>query len=94
MPSFRFSQVNVFSQDPLGGNPLAVVHAAEGLSRQEADPLVRKLVDKFKDNQKGVPIGKPFNEVYDVESVQPKTEWQQIYEEVCIEVEEELNLNL
>ena len=32
MPSFRFSQVNVFSQDPLGGNPLAVVHAAEGLS--------------------------------------------------------------
>lgn len=32
MPTFRFSQVNVFSQDALGGNPLAVVHAAEGLS--------------------------------------------------------------
>lgn len=32
MTRFRFAQVNVFSADPLGGNPLAVVHAAEGLS--------------------------------------------------------------
>lgn len=32
MGTFRFSQVNVFSADPLGGNPLAVVHAAGGLS--------------------------------------------------------------
>lgn len=32
MSTFKFSQVNVFSADPLGGNPLAVVHAAEGLS--------------------------------------------------------------
>ena len=31
MSTFRFSQLNVFSVDPLGGNPLAVVHAAEGL---------------------------------------------------------------
>ncbi|HEY9112959.1 MAG TPA: PhzF family phenazine biosynthesis protein [Rhodanobacteraceae bacterium] len=32
MSMFRFTQVNVFSADPLSGNPLAVVHAAEGLS--------------------------------------------------------------
>jgi PhzF family phenazine biosynthesis protein len=32
MPTFRFSQVNVFSADALGGNPLAVVHATEELS--------------------------------------------------------------
>jgi len=31
MPSFQFSQVNVFSQAPLGGNPLAVVHGAQAL---------------------------------------------------------------
>jgi|SRR5690348_7841383 len=31
MSKFQFAQVNVFSADPLGGNPLAVVHAAEGL---------------------------------------------------------------
>jgi PhzF family phenazine biosynthesis protein len=39
MSRFRFSQVNVFSADPLSGNPLAVVHAAAGLS----EPRMREL---------------------------------------------------
>jgi PhzF family phenazine biosynthesis protein len=34
-------QVNVFSLDPLGGNPLAVVHAAEGLSEARMAALAR-----------------------------------------------------
>ena len=42
MPTFKFTQVNVFSADPLGGNPLAVVHAAEGLS-EVADGCARAL---------------------------------------------------
>lgn len=41
MPTFRFSQVNVFSADPLGGNPLAVVHAAEGLTDARMAALAR-----------------------------------------------------
>jgi PhzF family phenazine biosynthesis protein len=41
MRTFRFSQVNVFSADPLGGNPLAVVHAAEGLSDARMAALAR-----------------------------------------------------
>jgi PhzF family phenazine biosynthesis protein len=36
-----FSQVNVFSADPLGGNPLAVVHGAEGLSDAHMAALAR-----------------------------------------------------
>ena len=36
-----FSQVNVFSADPLGGNPLAVVHGAEGLSDAQMAALAR-----------------------------------------------------
>ena len=39
--SRKFSQVNVFSTDPLGGNPLAVVHAAEGLSDAQMSALAR-----------------------------------------------------
>src|SRR6476659_1058945 len=31
----RFSQVNVFSSEPYLGNPLAVVHDADGLSDEE-----------------------------------------------------------
>ena len=36
-----FTQVNVFSADPLGGNPLAVVHGAEGLSEEQMAALAR-----------------------------------------------------
>jgi PhzF family phenazine biosynthesis protein len=41
MPTFRFTQVNVFSADPLNGNPLAVVHAAEGLNEARMAALAR-----------------------------------------------------
>lgn len=41
MSTFRFAQVNVFSADPLAGNPLAVVHAAEGLSDARMAELAR-----------------------------------------------------
>lgn len=41
MRTFRFAQVNVFSADPLGGNPLAVVHAADGLNETRMAALAR-----------------------------------------------------
>src|SRR2546426_9644182 len=36
-----FRQVNVFSSDPLLGNPLAVVHAADGLSEKQMAAFAR-----------------------------------------------------
>jgi PhzF family phenazine biosynthesis protein len=36
-----FRQVNVFSSDPLLGNPLAVVHAADGLSEEQMAAFAR-----------------------------------------------------
>lgn len=41
MSAFQFRQVNVFSANPLGGNPLAVVHAAEGLSEVQMAAFAR-----------------------------------------------------
>jgi PhzF family phenazine biosynthesis protein len=41
MATFRFAQVNVFSADPLGGNPLAVVHAANGLTDTQMAAFAR-----------------------------------------------------
>jgi len=38
----RFTQVDVFSTDPLGGNPLAVVHAAERLSKAQTAAFARR----------------------------------------------------
>lgn len=41
MPTLAFSQVNVFSADPLSGNPLAVVHAAGILNDAQMTALAR-----------------------------------------------------
>jgi PhzF family phenazine biosynthesis protein len=41
MPAYPFSQVNVFSVDPFGGNPLAVIHAAERLAETQMAALAR-----------------------------------------------------
>lgn len=71
-----------------------VAHAAEGLTRADADPMVRYLFAKYRDNQKNQPIGKPFQEVYHLETMQPTAEWQDIYEEVCAELERELKIAL
>jgi PhzF family phenazine biosynthesis protein len=41
MTRFHFSQVNVFSANPLSGNPVAVVHDAETLSGEQMRALAR-----------------------------------------------------
>lgn len=41
MPEFAFSQLNVFSADPLGGNPLAVVHDAGAISTAQMAAFAR-----------------------------------------------------
>ena len=41
MSTFQLSQVNVFSTDPLGGNPVAVIHGAKGLGEARMFALAR-----------------------------------------------------
>lgn len=43
MPSYRFIQVDVFTDRPFGGNPLAVFPDAQGLSDGEMQQLAREL---------------------------------------------------
>jgi trans-2,3-dihydro-3-hydroxyanthranilate isomerase len=40
---YRFIQVDVFTDQPFGGNPLAVFHQAEGLSAKEMQQLAREM---------------------------------------------------
>ena len=70
-----------------------VAHAAEKMTRQEVDPLVKKLITLYKDGQKENKIGKPFNEVYNLETLEPTPTWQNTYEEVIKEMED-LGLSL
>lgn len=71
-----------------------VAHAAEGMRREEADPLVRRLVERYQPRLTEVQIGKPFDQVYDVETVRPTEEWQALFEKACNEMETEFGLIL
>ena len=48
---------------------------------------MQALVAKYKDGMKAMPTGKPFDQVYDLTTVQPLPAWQHTYEEVCQEIE-------
>ena len=70
-----------------------VAHAAAGMNRAEANRLVAEMVARYKADLDQRPVGKRFDEVYDVVRVQPTEEWLGIYEEVKSELRE-LGLNL
>jgi methylamine--corrinoid protein Co-methyltransferase len=59
-----------------------VAHAIGGMSREQADDLVKQLLAIYQEDMVTKPIGKPFEEVYDVEKVEPTAEWQGAYDEV------------
>jgi trans-2,3-dihydro-3-hydroxyanthranilate isomerase len=40
---YRFLQVDVFTREPFGGNPLAVFHHAEGLTTEEMQRLAKEM---------------------------------------------------
>lgn len=67
---------------------IRVVRAAEKMTRKEADPIVKKLIGLYKDGQKEQKIGKPFPEVYDLETLEPTVEWQSVVDEVIEELED------
>ena len=57
-------------------------HATAGLSRGAAEEVVQLALSKYEDQLDQQPYGKPFPEVYDIETIQPKTEWLDLYEQV------------
>jgi methylamine---corrinoid protein Co-methyltransferase len=59
-----------------------VARSMPGLTRLQANEFVGRLVALYKPEMVNKPIGKPFEEVYDVEKVEPTAEWQGTYDEV------------
>ena len=53
-----------------------------GLTWEHANELVSQIVPLYTDDLQRKPIGKPFEEVYDIERVEPTAKWQGIYNEV------------
>ena len=72
-----------------------VAQAAAGMDREQANEIVKKLAGLYEPILKENPIGKPFDEVYDVERIRPTPEWQGMYDEVKNElVQMDLALNI
>ena len=61
--------------------------AALGLSREEANQIVLDLYDLYGAEIEHRHVGKPFEEVYDLETVRPTPEWDDLYQQV----EQDLN---
>jgi len=59
-----------------------VTHAVRGMTRVEANEIVKQITPLYVDDLDKNPIGKPFEEVYDIEKVVPTPEWQGMYDEV------------
>jgi hypothetical protein len=63
-----------------------VAHAAQKLSREEADPIVKQLIKLYKDGQSEMKIGKRFDEIYDLETLEPDPTWMETYDSTCDEL--------
>jgi len=83
--------------EPLGNNNVSplmgklfaeVAHAAAGMSRDTATPIVEALYEKYKDSidLENAPKGQPFEELYDLGTLTPTAAHQAVYEEVKTEL--------
>jgi methylamine--corrinoid protein Co-methyltransferase len=59
-----------------------VTHSVSGMTRAEVNEIVKQIIPLYVDDLDKKPIGKPFEEVYDVDNVEPTPEWQDMYDEV------------
>jgi methylamine--corrinoid protein Co-methyltransferase len=59
-----------------------VAHAALGKSRAEVNQLVLECLDKYQDKLAEPNPGKPFPELYNLETLEPTQEWLGIYDQV------------
>jgi methylamine--corrinoid protein Co-methyltransferase len=59
-----------------------VAHAALGKRRQEVNDLVKACLNKYESSLPQPDIGRPFPDVYDLETLEPEAEWLECYQRV------------
>ncbi|MCL5025459.1 MAG: monomethylamine:corrinoid methyltransferase [Chloroflexi bacterium] len=59
-----------------------VAKSAAGMTREQANELVLKMLDLYEPHLTDAPFGETYHELYDVEKEEPKEEYVRMYEEV------------
>lgn len=59
-----------------------VAHVCTGMSREQANEIVSRIIPLYQEYLDKRPIGKRFDQAYDLSTLKPTTEWQGMYEEV------------
>ena len=65
-----------------------VAHATAGMKRKNVNEILQKIIPKYEDKQTNPDRGKPFQECYDLRTIQPLPEWAHKYKEVRDELQE------
>jgi hypothetical protein len=76
--------------EPLYVNSLA--HAVAGMNRREANKMVNALLAKYEDQLPDPPIGKRYQDCYDMASGRPNQEYMELYREIKREMANEFGL--
>jgi len=63
-----------------------VLHACSGMTRADANEVVKKIVVKYEEKLLEPDNGVTFPECYDMDTLTPKPEWQAMYDKVRAEV--------
>lgn len=83
-----------------GASPLEVLfvakvaQAVEGMSRRAAAPIVAWMVERYKDSQDEPLVGKTFQDLHDLETLDPVPEWKQIYLDTIEEMNQRFGLDI
>ena len=58
---------------------VAIAATRSGITREKANEIALKLLPLYKETFNNPKLGKPFNELYDLNTITPKQEWQDCY---------------
>ncbi len=65
-----------------------VLKASAGMKRSDANEIVKALIPKYEDKLRRPPKGKSFIECFDLRTLKPTKEWQEIYDKTWEEIED------
>lgn len=69
-----------------------IAHSVVGMGRKEANGIVAALLEKYEDKLQKPPIGKKYQECYDMATGRPSEEFIEVYREVRREMADQFGL--